>query len=64
MKKQKVMIIVSNLKIAGAQKMVEQLALAMNKDRYEPYIICLSTPCNSSIEKKNTGERYTNRFFK
>ena len=52
MKKQKVMIIVSNLKIAGAQKMVEQLALAMNKDRYEPYIICLSTPCNSSIEKK------------
>lgn len=52
MEKQKVMIIVSNLKIAGAQKMVEQLALAMDKNKYELNIICLSAPCNTSIEKK------------
>ncbi len=46
------MIIVSNLKIAGAQKMVEQLALAMDRKKYELNIICLSAPCNSCIEKR------------
>lgn len=52
MQKEKVMIVVSNLKIAGAQKMVEQLALAMDKNQYELNIICLSSPCNSIIEKR------------
>ena len=52
MQKEKVMIVVSNLKIAGAQKMVEQLALAMDKNQYELNIICLSAPCNSIIEKR------------
>ena len=52
MQKEKVMIVVSNLKIAGAQKMVEQLALAMDKNHYELNIICLSAPCNSFIEKR------------
>ena len=49
MQKEKVMIVVSNLKIAGAQKMVEQLALAMDKNQYELNIIFLSAPCNSII---------------
>lgn len=52
MQKEKVLIIVSNLKIAGAQKMVEQLALAMDKNHYQLNIVCLSAPCDSFIEKR------------
>lgn len=52
MQKEKVLIVVSNLKIAGAQKMVEQLALAMDKNHYQLNIVCLSAPCDSFIEKR------------
>lgn len=50
--KKKVLIVVSNLKVAGAQKMVEQLVLSINKQLFEVFLICISSPQNSVIEKK------------
>ena len=52
MDKQKIMIIIPNLKVAGAQKMVEQLSLEIDRQQFEVYLICLSSRSNSFIEKR------------
>ena len=52
MRRLKVLIIISNLKIAGAQKMVEQLALAIDKTKFEVHVVSLSSALNTVIERK------------
>lgn len=50
--KSKVLIVIANLGIAGAQKMVEQLALSLDKGRVSFRVMCLSSPADSAIERR------------
>lgn len=52
MKPMKVLIVIANFKIAGAQKMVEQLAIGLKNQPIELKVVCVSHKRGNAIEKK------------
>lgn len=56
-KREKILIVIANLKVAGAQKMVEQLSLSIDKKMYDVRVLCISCPCDSPIEERMKKEK-------
>lgn len=52
MMNKRVLIVAANLKIAGAQKMIEQLALYINRQKYDVRVLVLSKRMDTSIERR------------
>lgn len=52
----KVLIVIHNLLIAGAQKMVEQLSLSLHKQNVDFLLVCLSENANTAIDKRLKNE--------
>ena len=48
----KVLLVAANLKIAGAQKMIEQLVLHIDKEKFELRVLVLSPRLETIIEKR------------
>lgn len=58
-----VLIVAANLKIAGAQKMIEQLVLNLDRNEFRIRLLVLSAPMNTAIERRLEDARVDVKYL-